>query len=545
MATKTFNDICVEYAHQLGKGLPLTAPEMCNAVIMYLNSQITEMEGITTALQTAVSEAEASATEATNKADDVSEKVDALQTAVTEAESNATEALNTANSASEKVDTLQTNVTEAEASATEALNKANDVSETVNALPKVPKPTTSDNGKVIGVQSGAYALVEQSGGEAPANMYTTDSAQTIAVNKGSSGVYYTNNEINATDYSNDDLDKIVSGEQLKVYPDFGTKIIPGVCTVMQNPNHPPIQNRKVLLTSKDAILPGSYGNFLVMYGLNSITVSKYRSSDRFDIDTYKYDFPAKSGAFALQSDIPSLGYFNNDIVIVNSTKNGNSINIHDTTPSSSYTRYGYGNIKKYGDMNELQYTLNIPDKNGILAILDDIPDLDNYTGTVHIVEGTAGSGIAVHDTANNSPYTKYGYDKIETYGNSNALQYTLNIPNKNGTIATLDDISSTPSTSRYFTRVIYHSTDDDTQYIIFSCITDTDLSANTSYQNVIDLLNNLGATTQNTALPCTGKTGSGDIVVGVYTDGSNIIVFNTDSTTEELSMSAEIKFISK
>lgn len=127
MATKSFKEICVEYAHQLGKGLPLTPAEMCNAVIMYLNAQITEMQGITTALQTAVSEAESSATE--------------------------------------------------------AINKADDVSETVNALPKVPTPTTSDNGKVIGVQSGVYALVEQSGGEAPANMVTTDTAQTISGNK--------------------------------------------------------------------------------------------------------------------------------------------------------------------------------------------------------------------------------------------------------------------------------------------------------------------------------------------------------------------------
>ena len=134
MATKTFKEICVEYAHQLGKGLPLTPAEMCNAVIMYLNAQITEMQGITTALQTAV--------------------------------------------------------TEAESSATEAINKADDVSETVNAIPKVPAPTTSDNGKVIGVQSGAYALVEQSGGEAPANMVTTDSNQSIIGDKTFTGNVY-------------------------------------------------------------------------------------------------------------------------------------------------------------------------------------------------------------------------------------------------------------------------------------------------------------------------------------------------------------------
>lgn len=351
MATKTFNDICVEYAHQLGKGLPLTAPEMCNAVIMYLNAQITEMQGITTALQTAVSEAE----------------------------SNATEALNTANS----------------------------VSDAVSSLPKVPAPTTSDNGKVIGVQNGVYALVEQSGGEVPANMMTTDTEQAI----------------------------------------YG------------------------------------YKNFVNGIGVTS----------------------------------------------------GSKINMSVLTIANDW-------VEHYNT------TINFPNKGFIettFATTDDIPDLDNYTGTMHIVQGTAGSGIAVHDTVKASPYTKYGYDKIETYGNSNTLQYTLNIPNKNGTIATLDDISSAPSPAKYFTRVIYHSTDDDTQYVIFSCMTDTDLSANTTYQNVIDLLNNLGATTQDTSLPCTGKTSAGDIVVGVYTDGTNIIVFDTDNTTEELNMSAEIKFISK
>lgn len=378
MATKSFNDICVEYAHQLGKGLPLTAPEMCNAVIMYLNSQITEMQGITTALQTAVSEAEASATEATNTANELSEKVDTLQTAVTEAESNATE----------------------------ALNKADDVSETVNALPKVPKPTTSDNGKLIGVENGVYALVEQSGGEAPDNMVTTDTKQSI-------------------------------------------------------------------------------------YG-------------------YKE--------------------FVNGIGVIS----GSAISMSLLIIANDWVKY-------------YNTTINFPNKGSTettFATIDDIPDFDNYIGTMHIVQGTAGSGIAVHDTANTSPYTKYGYDKIETYGNSNALQYTLNIPNKNGTIATLDDIPSS-SDSKYFTRVILHNTDEDTQYILFSCITNTDWTGNTSYANVISMLNAFGATTQDTALPCSGKTVSGGIVVGVYTDGTNIIVFDTDNTTEELTMSFEIKFISK
>lgn len=389
MATKTFNAICVEYAHQLGKGLPLTPTEMCNAVIMYLNAQITEMQGITTALQTAVSEAESSATEATN----------------------------TANELSEKVDTLQTNVTEAESNATEALNKANDVSETVNALPKVPTPTTSDNGKVIGVQSGAYVLVEQSGGEAPANVVTTDTKQTIT-------------------------------------------------------------GKKIYIVDDNVITQFSDGQ-------------------------------------------------------------GNFINVGRTNIDINTFRYGIG---EFGTMPSAM--INIPNKAGTLALKDDIPDFKNYYGIINIMNGTFGGSVRVYYTGNSSPYTKYGYDKIETYGDSDALQYTLKIPNKNGTIATLDDISNTPSSDKYFTRVIYRSIDDDTQYIIFSCITDTDLSANTSYQNVIDLLNSLGANTHDAALPCIGKTVSGVILVGIYTDEGTILVFDIDNSIEELNMSADITFIS-
>lgn len=94
------------------------------------------------------------------------------------------------------------------------------------------------------------------------------------------------------------------------------------------------------------------------------------------------------------------------------------------------------------------YDLMLPVKNGVIATLDDVPDLDNYVGIVHFAQGTAGSGIAIHDTSTRSPYTKYGYNKIEKYGNSNALQYTLNIPNKTGTLALVSDI---PSTSNFVT----------------------------------------------------------------------------------------------
>ena len=444
MATKSFKDICIEYATQLGKGLPLTPAEMCNAVIMYLNTQITEMQGITTALQTAVAEAEASATEAINKA----------------------------NSVSEKVDTLQTNVTEADSNATEALNRANDVSETVNALPKVPKPTTSDNGKVIGVQSGAYALVEQSN-EPPDNMVTTDTPQLITAKKGITAMYCSNKAIQVGDYSDENLNDIINGGSIDS----------NVTTQVQ------ITNTSVNLSSYDSGRPtggvtlerGSahtegftdYGNYYVSYGLYSIYATKYTDSNKTRLERYYYGFPFKSGMLAVESDIPNL---------------------------------------------------------------------DNYDENIDIVNGTTGNGIRVHDTTNTSPYTKYGYDKIETYGNSNALQYTLNIPNKNGTIATLDDIP-TPVT-KYFTRVICNDTNTNKLYI-FSCITEGDLSGNNVYGDVVSLLTELGAINPTSALPCSGKTSAGGAVIGVYTDGSAITVFSGDNATEEIPTSAEITIISK
>lgn len=418
MATKTFKEICVEYAHQLGKGLPLTPAEMCNAVIMYLNTQITEMQSITTALQTAVTEAEASATEATNT--------------------------------------------------------ANDVSETVNALPKVPKPTTSDNGKVIGVQSGAYALVEQSGGEAPANMLTTDTRQVITGRKGTIEIFYTNERIMLYNVSDEDVSALVNGTAPAGDYTSKTTIYAGGATFASIDGS---TSRSVSISGLEGGLGATgftdYGNSSVSFNRSYIEVFKYTTSEKKYTSRYTYGFPFKSG---------------------------------------------------------------------MLAVEGDIPDLDNYTGTVHIVQGTAGSGIAVHDTANTSPYTKYGYDKIETYGNSNALQYTLNVPNKNGTIATLDDIP-TPVT-KYFTRIICNDTNTNTLYI-FSCITEEDLSGNNAYGDVVSLLTELGAINPTSALPCSGKTTAGGAVICVYTDGSAITVFSGDNATEEIPSSAEINIISK
>lgn len=504
MATKSFNDICVEYAHQLGKGLPLTAPEMCNAVIMYLNAQITEMQGITTALQIAVTEVEESATEATN----------------------------TANELSGKVDNLQTNVTEAESNATEALNKANDISETVNALPKVPTPTVTDNGKVIGVQNGAYALVEQRGGEAPANMVTTDTSQNIVGNKtytASTSTMFMGKIIIGGDFYYKGYNYTFggSGGELALKNDIPSYTEFSGVTYTQG------EGAEISYGDNKINLPIIAGDNVIIGADDINRHIKISSVIPDNVVTYNEDGYVYLMATGNNADVLTI----------------NAEAIHDSTLvlSPKYLKYigsNYAMQLVYSHTTNGDFETILPSKSGTIALLDDIPDLDNYTGTIHIVQGTAGSGIAVHDTVNASPYTKYGYDKIETYGNSNALQYTLNIPNKNGTIATLDDIGST-SVSKYFTRVIFHNTDEDTQYILFSCITNTDLSSNTSYANVISLLTELGATTAETALPCSGKTVTGGMVVGIYTDGTNIIVFDTDNTTEELTMTSEIKFISK
>lgn len=453
MATKTFNDICVEYAHQLGKGLPLTAPEMCNALVMYLNQQVTVMNQMVQTALNAVAEVQKDLDEgefATVSGDNVfngdntftkSIKAGAgVQTGNVILSNSNIKNMGYTYNYPQKSGTLAVLDDIPDLSTPASVTYAQETGATItygtdNAKEFVLPIIAGDNVTIDADESNTHLVISATGGTIPTNIVTTDTEQTITGKKTFTGDI-TCNRLNAY------LDEGYVG-----------------CGIMVNRKN---STRMVCIAD---------------------TVILFRDST----------------------------------------------NYLSLSPSSLFT----GN-----------YDLMLPVKNGTIATLDDVPNLDNYIGTMHIVQGTAGSGIAVHDTVKASPYTKYGYDKIETYGNSNSLQYTLNIPNKNGTIATLDDIS--PSSGvKYFTRVIFHNTDEDTQYILFSCITDTDMSANTSYQNVIDLLNSLGATTNERALPCNGKTVSGGIVVGVYTDGTNIIVFDTDNTPEELTMSSEIKFISK
>ena len=373
MATKSFKDICVEYATQLGKGLPLTPGEMCNAVIMYLNSQITEMQSITTALQTAVTEAESSATEALNTANGASEKVDTLQTNVTEAESNATEALNTANGASEKVDTLQTNVTEAESKATEALNTANSVSGKVNALPKVPTPTTSDNGKIIGVQSGAYALVEQSGGEVPANMVTTDTEQTIY------GYKNFVNDIGVTSGSRIRMSVLsITNDWVQYYsttirfPNKG-QIETTFATTDDIPSYTDPRN---VTYSRETGATITYGTdnakefVLPIIAGDNITIDADETNTHLVIKTESGGAPANMVTTDTSQTITGGKTFISDVVISGAPC---VFSIRANDGPGSYTHYGHKYIMVGESTPTTRYILDIPNKNGTIATLDDIP----------------------------------------------------------------------------------------------------------------------------------------------------------------------------
>lgn len=481
MATKTFNDICVEYAHQLGKGLPLTAPEMCNALVMYLNQQVTDMNQM---VQTAL-----------NAVKDVQDDI-----------------------AEGEYATLGAN---------NVFRGSNSFSQTVQANGGI-----TINGENVATEN-----------DIPS--YTEFSGVTYSQGEGAE-ISYGNNKINLP---------IIGGDNINIDADStGTHLQISAENVVELNTNQTITGIKTFSKYTKFGYTGEDNNYTLLnnlyLGFRNNGFNNYISTKDLTSSHVVY-LQDKGGTIALLSDvneskIPTDSY--NEFLFNNPNNKNNIARFYNNSAESIYIAIDSDNHEgyiKYQDQDANINYYSLPKKTGVMALTSDIPNLDDYTGTIHIAQGTAGGGVVVHDTVVASPYTKYGYDKIETYGNSNALKYTLNIPNKNGTIATLDDISSTPSPDKYFTRVIYHSTDDDTQYVIFSCITDTNLSANTTYQNVIDLLNNLGATSNETALPCTGKTVSGGILVGVYTDGTNIIVFDTDNSTEELNMSAEIKFISK
>ena len=419
MTTKTFKDICIEYATQLGKGLPLTPAEMCNAVIMYLNQAISDFE------------------------DEIGDPKYIAKLNV----NNVFTQDNTFNlSADAHIFTVKNRL---------------------NLNPGEVYINNSNNCVQFQSKSGTLALTS----DIP-DLSTPASVEYAQVT-GATITY-------STDNAKELVIPIIAGDNVTIDADeTNTHIVVGL-----SKNIPVLGDNNNL----ELNLPENYGGY-------GIGIRKVNNAQRLVI--------TNSGLF----------YY----------LNGN-----------------FTALYRSGDIQQ-NFSIQLPNKSGVIACVDDIPDLDNYAENIDIVNGTTGNGIRVHDTTNTSPYTKYGYDKVETYGNSNTLQYTLNIPNKSGTIARMDDIP-TPVT-KYFTRVICNDTNTNTLYI-FSCITEGDLSGNV-YGDVVSLLTELGAINPTSALPCTGQTSTGKAVVGVYTDGSAITVFSGDSSTEEIPTSAEINVISK
>ena len=336
-----------------------------------------------------------------------------------------------------------------------------------------------------------------------------------------SGVTYTQEEGAEISYGNNKINlPIIAGDNVTIDADeSNTHLVVSATSGAAPANMVTTDTEQTITGSKNfgsGAIACTWSNIKIFYECDLIR--RIIGGDSGSPTEYTYDYPAKSGRFALIDDIPSytkfsgvvytseegaeISYGNNKINLPiiagdNVTIDADETNTHivvsasggsapsnmvttDTTQTISankiftngirissdigltifaspyYSYYRERSIKSFGidgGSVELKFfptgndnhIIEVPYNSGTMALIDDIPNLDNYTGTVHIVEGTAGGGVAVHDTSNTSPYTKYGYDKIETYGNSNALQYTLNIPNKNGTIATLDDIPSADS----------------------------------------------------------------------------------------------------
>lgn len=383
MATKTFNDICVEYAHQLGKGLPLTAPEMCNAVIMYLNQQVEVMNQL-------------------------------VQTAL-----NA-------------VKDLQTEIA----------------------------------------------------------------------------------DIDLSDYVTLNTDQTINGEKtFKGYNSFN---------ILDS----------ALVTVKDSL------------NLDSGIIYTYGSQ-------YSAQFPNKTGTVVYTSDLSGyakLSGSNNNwtgrntfrgelyCVLGNTSFKDDSI-IHATMINNE--RYkSYGSLTDSDDIcisgkDIVIYAPNKPrymsyPSNKIVELLtsEDIPNLVNYNGNIDIINSATGNGISVHNTSKTSPHTKYKYNKIEIYSNPVTLQYTLNIPNKNGTLALLSDIKN-------FNYSSFLATDNSNTAVSFACITTTNLGGEIAYSELNSTISGLGYNDENNVLPASGIINSKN-VYGIWSDGSTIHCLCTDFTQEDL-----------
>lgn len=419
MATKSFKDICVEYAHQLGKGLPLTPVEMCNAVIMYLNQQVDTMNQY---VQTALNAVKDLQTEIADI--DLSDYVTLNTDQTINGEKTFTDsqffnkgltayggkisgstlvASDTGSGTSQsRVEILYNKISNIKNGTiySQAFQTKNGTIALTSDIPDIPEPTTSDNGKVIGVQNGAYALVEHIGGEAPANMVTTNTQQTI----------------------------------------IGQK---------------------------------TFQSYIKMHSLYNV--------------------------------------YNSVFYEAGTTPTGYTHNVGD--PNTDIIIKGKQDHLQYNDNN--------------IANTSDIPNLDDYDGNIHIINSAIGNGISVHNTSKTSPHTKYKYNKIEIYSNLFTLQWTLDIPEKSGTIALLSDIKNVNYSS-------FLATDNNSNIAVsFACITTTNLGGEIAYSELNSTICGLGYNDENNVLPASGIINSKN-VYGIWSDGTTIHCLCTDFTQEDL-----------
>lgn len=267
---------------------------------------------------------------------------------------------------------------------------------------------------------------------------------------------------------------------------------------------------------------------------------------------YSAQFPNKTGTIVYTSDLSGyaqLSGSNNNwtgrntfrgglyCVLDNTSFKDDSI-IHATMINN--VRYkSYGSLTDSDDIcisgkDIVIYAPNKPrymsyPSNKIMELLtsEDIPNFDNYNGNIDIINSATGNGISVHNTSKTSPHTKYKYNKIEIYSNPVTLQYTLNIPNKNGTLALLSDIKN-------FIYSSFLATDSNSNTAVsFACITTTNLGGEMAYPELNATISGLGYIDENNVLPASGIINSKN-VYGIWSDGAIIYCLCTDFTQEVL-----------
>lgn len=506
MATKTFKEICVEYANQLGKGLPLTPAEMCNAVIMYLNQQVDVMNQFVQTALNAVSDIQ----------QDISE-YPAPENIVSTNQNQNINSIKTFNGVQEFNDGINSNngkiasvnICASDTGTYDGVNRVEikpdgfisriSPSGTKNILlpdkdgelavvsdipnvPDIPNPTTSDNGKVLGVQSGAYALVEQSGGEAPANMVTTDTKQTITAQK----TY------------------IVDDSLIAQFAD-------------------------------------GQSNFINV-GRTNIDINDFRYGyAQFGrMPSAMISIPNKAGTLALTDDIPNTDNFvtvdTTQSIIGNKTFTGNV----DVTQGRFYTNnisflpMSGGSVSFNPPSTTQERTITLPDKNGTVALVDDIPNITNLVTTNTEQNITATKNFSIIQcgdyTITDSGFFCRGAIVIRYSGSQGAVvvgnsTYKVNIYGTSLTFNGEDVLTAGSGVNKLYNHYISCTV---TGIGITSSL-NVSFNFISSSATAISELYNLSKAIKNRILSCSGDLGysvDGDDAIPIYitSDGSRILM---------------------